>query len=52
MFSRLFWRYIICPRFLSSHTRDWYAWDSMGLSRCMHCRSSMPEPSIARRHRL
>lgn len=52
MLSRLFWRHIVCPRLLTGHTRDWFAWDSMGLSRCLHCRAEMPAPAIERRTRL
>ena len=51
MLTRLMWR-IICAQALGSHTRDWYAWDSMGIARCLHCQRPMPEPDLPPRPRL
>lgn len=52
MFSRLFWRFIACPHFNGGCKRDWFAFDAMGLSRCMHCHKAMVPPPVARRARL
>lgn len=51
MLTRLLWR-LACPLVFTNHTRDWYAWDSMGLARCLHCHRTMPKPDLPPRARL
>jgi hypothetical protein len=51
MLSRLFWL-IACPMIRDDHTRDWYLWDALGLSKCKDCRRKMTPPPQARRERL
>lgn len=51
MLTSLVWR-LICAHILGSHTRDWYSYDALGISRCLHCRKQMPTPDLPPRHRL
>lgn len=51
MLTLLLWRFI-CAHIIGGHTRDWHAYDAMGLSRCLHCRREMTPPPLARRERL
>lgn len=34
----------VCTMILTAHERDWFTWHAMGVSRCRHCRSPMPDP--------
>jgi hypothetical protein len=34
----------VCTMFIAAHERDWWHWQEERVSRCKHCRSSMPDP--------